>query len=342
MLPMLKMEAIGTTMCGATVLPCPDCHPSCSSCGTPGICDSCAAGVDAASFSNGAACMCVGGKGTKASSTSLCHQKPLIMATAWDQPKLTVQLYKKSGDELRQHNIDKTAGVDNDMVVVGGGAVAKWTEIGALLTGSYPTREMNGWTGSSKDHMHTHQHELDVYALGLKVHGMTREELLNYMCVIVVTSPVCAHPEARAELPPDYLLLGGGAKVDWHGCGNLLTASYPSSLTSWTARSKDHEVSDPASLTVFAIGIRRHLPVGTVETHIQRVDSGWAPHPLSFANVQPGFTMTGGGAEAHWEGAGSLLWKLRPTQYGFEGGSKDHDISDPCVLSVYSIAMRIV
>ena len=264
------------------------------------------------------------------------------MEIVGNQPKQRVQLFKKQGHDMRQHNIDMTAGIDNDMVVVGGGAVARWTESGALLTASYPMREMNGWIGSSKDHMVAHPHELDVYALGLKVQGMTREELFRHMYVAVSTSPVCPHPEARANLPPDYLVLGGGFKVDWHGAGNLATASFPSSLHSWTARSKDHEVSDPSSITVYAIGIHRDLPVGTVETHIQRVDSGFAQHPLSFANVQPGFTLTGGGAEAHWETVGNLLWKLRPTDYGFEGGSKDHDIAEPCVLSVYSVAMRIL
>jgi len=190
--------------------------------------------------------------------------------------------------------------------------------------------------------MHAHPHELDVYALGLKVHGMTREELLNHMCVIVVTSPVCAHPEARAELPPDYLVLGGGFKVDWKGYGNLATASFPSSLTSWTARSKDHEVSDPASLTVFAIGIRHHLPVGTVETHIQKVDSDLESHPSARATVHPGFTLTGGGSEVHWEGSGNMLWKLRPSEHGFSSGAKDHDVPDPATISVYSVTMRII
>jgi len=263
------------------------------------------------------------------------------MATS-TQLKFTVRIFKASGDERHQHNVEKTARTDSDMIVVGGGAVAKWTGNGAMLTASYPDVGMSGWTGSSKDHSVPDPHKLSIYALGLKVHGMTREELLNHMCVIVVTSPVCAHPEARAELPPDYLVLGGGFKVDWKGYGNLATASFPSSLTSWTARSKDHEVSDPASLTVFAIGIRRHLPVGTVETHIQKVDSGRESHPSARATVHPGFTLTGGGSEVHWEGSGNMLWKLRPSEHGFSSGAKDHDVPDPATISVYSVAMRII
>jgi hypothetical protein len=263
------------------------------------------------------------------------------MAT-WGQPKLTVRRFKVSSNERHQHNVERKVGIDSDMMVVGGGAVAKWTGNGALLTASYPSIGMDGWTGSSKDHTVPDPHKLSMYALGLKVNGMTREELYRHMCVVVATSPVTAHPEARVDLPADYLVLGGGFKVDWHGYGNLATASFPSSLTSWTARSKDHEASDPASLTVFAIGITRILPVGTVETNIQRVDSSSEAHPSARANVLPGFALTGGGAEVHWHGSGNMLWKLRPTEHGFSGGAKDHDISDPAHLSVYSVAMRIL
>ena len=255
---------------------------------------------------------------------------------------LTVKIYKQEGETPQQHNIEAKATVEEDMLVIGGGAVAKWTGSGALLTASYPVQKMNAWSGSSKDHMVPERHRLDVYAIGLKIQSMTRDELLSNIYVATSTSGVYPHPEATATLPSGYLVLGGGFRVDWHGGGNLATASFPSSYTSWTVRSKDHEVSDPASITAYAIGIRRDLPVGTVETHIQRVDSSPAQHPLGFAGVLPGFTLTGGGAQAHWRLQGNLLWKLAPTEYGFEGGAKDHDVPEVSVLSVYSVAMRII
>ena len=259
-----------------------------------------------------------------------------------DSPKLTVKIYKKQEDANKQHQHKVKVKTEKDMLVVGGGAVARWTGNGALLTDSYPVQKMNAWSGSSKDHSVPDPHELDVYAIGLKVKSMTRDELLRCIYVATSTSEVCAYPEATATLPSGYLVLGGGFRVDWHGYGNLATASFPSSYTSWTVRSKDHEVSDPASITAYAIGIRRDLPVGTVETNIQRADSSPTQHPLGFAGVLPGFTLTGGGAEAHWLSQGSLLWKLAPTENGFEGGAKDHDVPEVSVLSVYSVAMRIL
>lgn len=260
--------------------------------------------------------------------------------TALEEPKFIVQVFKNRGKERCWFHLDKAL-IDDSMVVVGGGAVMRWTGNGASLTASCPTKEMNGWIAKGSDQIYPCACEQDVYALGLKIHGMTREELVSNMHVAVATSPVGSNPEVSASLPSDYLMVGGGAHANVSGNCHVLTASFPS-LDSWTARSHEHLGADPASVTAYAIGIRRHLPVGTVETHIQRVDSNRESYPSATASVQPGFTLTCGGAEAHWERLGSLLWKLKPTEHGFEGGSKDQNAPDPCILSAFSVAMRIV
>ena len=51
-------------MCGATVLPCLECHPSCTACTTPGRCDACSAGSDAELMAESSFCRCVDGKGS--------------------------------------------------------------------------------------------------------------------------------------------------------------------------------------------------------------------------------------------------------------------------------------
>ena len=93
MLVFVKSLVFSTTMCGAGLLQCPECHPSCSSCGTSGICTSCAAGVEAASFVNGAACMCVDGKGTKESFFSSYHQ------ACGSCPAMCATCHSDSGDK---------------------------------------------------------------------------------------------------------------------------------------------------------------------------------------------------------------------------------------------------
>ncbi len=71
------------------------------------------------------------------------------------------------------------------------------------------------------------------------------------------TSGVTPHPLQSVYLPPGCIVTGGGARDNWTGQGNLLTGSYPlfGSIHGWEAEGKDHEVSDPASITVWAIGL---------------------------------------------------------------------------------------
>jgi hypothetical protein len=51
-------------------------------------------------------------------------------------------------------------------------------------------------------------------------------------------------------------MVGGGAEVHWHDPGNMLTASYPNDSNDWTAQSKDHLKSSPATITAYAVEIQ--------------------------------------------------------------------------------------
>jgi hypothetical protein len=64
-----------------------------------------------------------------------------------------------------------------------------------------------------------------------------------------------AHPSASSALPQGFRLVSGGAKANWARRGSLLTASYPQDRHIWIARSKDHDVSDPSTITAWSIGI---------------------------------------------------------------------------------------
>lgn len=78
----------------------------------------------------------------------------------------------------------------------------------------------------------------------------------RWVCVSA-TSGVTAHPRQTVYLPPGCIITGGGARANWRGQGNLLTGSYPltGSIHGWAAEAKDHSVSDPSSITVWAIGL---------------------------------------------------------------------------------------
>jgi hypothetical protein len=263
---------------------------------------------------------------------------------------VTVSVFQVRAGTAQQHFVNSQAGVPPDMVVIGGGALAgdengMPIEPGALLTASYPNDQLSAWVASSKDHMQPCPHFLTVYAIGLSIQGMSRASLADAVSVSIADSGQGAHPEATAAVPDGFLLVGGGFRVDWNGAGNLGTASFPSSNYTWAARSKDHEVPDPANIRSYAICLREFLPVGRAVTTVAAADSSFEPHPASSANLPNGFALTGGGAEVHWRGAGNLLWKLQPTitsgYQGFAAASKDHDQPDPATITTYALGIQI-
>jgi serine/threonine protein kinase len=268
--------------------------------------------------------------------------------------KLTIGIFREVAAQPQEHFTDFPVEIDSDMVVIGGGGRGDDVHAGALLTASYPRKDMAAWLVSSKDHVYSDPHYLFGFAIGLKIAGMSRDELLSNHSVAVFStnSETAQHPEATVNIPSEFVLLGGGFNVHWQGAGNLATASFPSptnTWTSWTARSKDHEIVDPSILTTYAIGLRRILRVGTVMLQVATSQSGTATaHPTSTALLRQGLALTGGGAEVHWTGAGNLLWQLEPVTLQNQGNqqfiasSKDHGISDPSTITTYALGIQIV
>ena len=72
-----------------------------------------------------------------------------------------------------------------------------------------------------------------------------------------VTSGPAPHPIQTVYLPPGFVVTGGGVRANWHVSGSLLTASFPllGSIHGWCGQSKDHGVSEPCTITIWAIGI---------------------------------------------------------------------------------------
>jgi hypothetical protein len=155
-----------------------------------------------------------------------------------------------------------------------------------------------------------------------------------------------SHPVVQCSVDADYVLVGGGAWANATGAGALLTASFPQDpamLTTWEGRSKDHAVSDPHVLFVFAIGLR----IANVQAtdlrglmFVNQTTSAPAAHPEATA---PGFQggedneilTIGGGCRVNWDGVGNML-----TWIG-EGScaSKDHGWSSPASVTAYGIGI---
>ena len=219
--------------------------------------------------------------------------------------------------------------------LLGGGAFDHWTGAGSLLTASYP-KDDHTWFVAGKDHEVSAPAAITAYAIAL--HDPNDEYEVTIASEPSKPEP---HPQITAPLPPGFLLTGGGAFVDWHGAGNLLTASFPSSDTTWEVRSKDHDISDPAKITAYAIGIRQRKPNGKTLVHkIKQQKGAVAPHPQAQVQVDPGFTLTGGGALDDWSGSGNLLTAMFPSGGTWFAKGKDHVDPSPAAITAYVIGLK--
>lgn len=260
--------------------------------------------------------------------------------------KITVAVFERIAGTPQQHFTDFAVNVPEQFVVIGGGVEGSRAPYGNLITASYPNSDLSAWLVSTKDHSYPDPVAIKAWAIGLKIAGLTRQQLISMMAVNVASSGYDAHPDISSGLPEGYVLVSGGIKVNWSGAGNIATASYPETSFTWRAKSKDHSVSSPASTQVYAIGLKKSLVgIGNIAVTTIASDSTYTGHPASMANMTPGYALTGCGARVDWAGAGNLLWKIKPSttgnQYGCEASSKDHEIASPATIRTYATGISL-
>lgn len=260
----------------------------------------------------------------------------------------TVAAFMGEAGSDQSHFDDFAVEVPDDFVVIGGGVEGARLPQGALLTASYPNTQLSAWLGSAKDHQASSPFKIKVWAIGLKISGMTKDDLINSIHIASTTGSVAHYPEATALPPAGYVIISGGFRVNYFGGdGNLATASFPENAFAWKAKSKDHFLSNDAEITSYALAIKENLPIGKrVEVFIKSVQSSSAAHPSASADIPPGYVMTGGGGEVHWQNPGNLLWRLYPliqtTNQEFTASSKDHMQSSPATITAYAMGIKLV
>ncbi|MEK0083343.1 hypothetical protein [Benzoatithermus flavus] len=246
-------------------------------------------------------------------------------------PPLVIQIFSAtSGVAAHPH---AEARVPFGYKLIGGGARVDYNGAGNILTASYPMGRR--WIADSKDHDISDPAIITAYAIGLF-------DPFNRWDVQVrqSTSAVAPHPTASVSVPFGYVMTGGGARVDYAGNGNLLTASFPSSRRTWEARSKDHIHPDPASITAYVIGIRARNGARGPRMIIASATTGVAAHPSGTVSVGFPFQISGGGAIDNWTGAGNLLTAIYPSSPStWTAAGKDHEVSDPANLTIYAIGL---
>jgi len=229
--------------------------------------------------------------------------------------------------------------------ILGGGAFAHGDPSkGSLLTECFPL-DLQHWRVKSKDQIYPDPSSITGYALAL----YDPEDKYDVK-IFNDTSAVAAHPSISVTVEEGYVLTGGGAcsHCDYRK-GNLLTATYPSSVSTWTAAAKDHFIPDPASLTVYAIGIKAASTSYEVNNKIVSATSERAAHPATqvtavdrYEKKEGRIIVTGGGALVNYTEPGNLLTATYPTNSGWYAGSKDQDGPSPCDITVYAITLNIV
>jgi subtilisin family serine protease len=260
--------------------------------------------------------------------------------------KVTIAVFERTSSVPLSHNTDFAIPVPSDYVVIGGGALGKNSPQGNLLTASYPNTGLTAWLVSTKDHVNTDPLAVRGWAIGLKIAGLSADQLRGHLTVSTATSGLVSHADITATLPSGFILVGGGFKVNWSGAGNMGTASMPSGSTGWRARSKDHMQSSPATTQAYAIGLRADIGgIGSFSSLAGSSLSAVASHPATTANVPAGYALAGCGALVNWSGSGSLLWRIQPLQVGgtqtaCSVASKDHLESSPASINGYAIGLR--
>ena len=273
--------------------------------------------------------------------------------------QIEVVLYEASSLQDQQLNAVGCQ-VDPGFIVVGGGAYAEYgSGVGAFLTETRPLDEnLTAWVASSKDHLYPNPHRLYFYAIGLRLrdrgdYTLPRSELLKYIRINQATSVSEMHPHGQSEIPARRFRLGGGARVNYSGAGNLLVRSIPTPA-GWAALSKDHSVISPATVTAYTIYVSTpdgSIPgFGRMEYSIVEKEGPQVPTGVGTAKqeVSRGWVLTGpGGEDASYRPPpgyfGRLLFGIRPEgPYVSQVAvfTKDHHVPQGGITRVSFIQIR--
>lgn len=245
---------------------------------------------------------------------------------AYNVGDLEIKILSYDSDRAAHPGID--IAVPQGYRILGGGARVNWFGQGSLLTSIWPNNYQY-WSATAKDHILPDHATVSAYAI---IGRMSNGQPISNDDYIIVeqTSVPASHPQTQVVLPYGFTLVGGGARVNWSGEGNMLTASYPDG-NSWVARAKDHQKSSVATVTAFAIGLRdSFLASHGIRVQQKRVTSGTGTSwPSTSCSLDYGYRLLSGGAETHWYGAGQLLTASFPQdRHTWTVSSKDHDSPD--------------
>ncbi|MCB0425184.1 MAG: trypsin-like peptidase domain-containing protein [Mangrovimonas sp.] len=250
-----------------------------------------------------------------------------------DCPKIETKIFESTSGYSNRPSVKVV--VPEGYKIIGGGAKVTYNGSGCLITESYPNG--SSWVAKAKDHLVGSNASITAYAIALYDPNNQWD-----VRVFQTTGSTANYPEATVRVEDGYVMTGGGAKDNWSGAGNLLTASYPLTNDTWKAKGKDHGNADRANITVYVIGIKPTKKCSKkLKNKIFQSTSDIANHPSGTVSVNRNYYMVGGGTISNWSRAGNLLTSSYPSSNReWSGSSKDLNFAESVSLDIYGIGIR--
>ncbi|NRA66733.1 MAG: hypothetical protein HRU19_19755 [Pseudobacteriovorax sp.] len=260
---------------------------------------------------------------------------------------LEIAVFEREAPMALPGHFDFEIEVPDDYIVIGGGGAGTNAPFGHLLVASYPGSQLGSWFISSKDHAgFQNPFKIKGYAVGLKVNGLMRNELAQYVSLSQNKSTIDLIPEISTWTNSDQVILGGGLRPG--NPSQLLISSYPVSEHEWSAKTKAHFYFDYGDIETFAIGIDREIPhLGTIEQFITESQSNIVAHPTTTTRLphNKDFLLAGCGVDVGDNPLGNLVYEIRPlTESGQKAcrvSSKDHGASSPAAITGYALGIKL-
>lgn len=263
---------------------------------------------------------------------------------------LTLSLFKNTGVKTSQPAtvVVKT---DTHYKVLGGGAsLEQDSPYNQFLTNSnvIVSDVPNQWTTTAKSVHQSTNATLSSYAIAV----YDPNDLLDVK-VVSATSGTTNHPQVNVGMEAGYVMTGGGASTNPENAnGLMLTASYPTGLSTWSVAAKDQSSSCSGTITATAIGVKWKNPNGkpTLYSETTANQGGVAGNPSSVVSAGGGYTLVGGGAlDNYGGGKGNLLQNSNPesspgssTADAWYGSGHDCGDSDNCALTAYAVGLQVI
>ena len=238
---------------------------------------------------------------------------------------------------------DFSVDVTDEYKLLSGGALVDSRGAGHLLTASYPIRN-NAWRANGKAHGESDPAALTLFAVGLS----DPDDIWDVKIYKKVAPYSGGRKQVVAEVEAPYVMVGGGARIEWTGDGVMLTGSWPSGENKWSVEAKDHGWPASATITSYAIGLKSKLPGVRVVNKIEQKETQDGPGSTrrgTSVSSSRGYVTVGGGALADWRGEGVLLTGSHPDPENrkiWTMLAKDHLYEDGSRVIAYAIGIKVI